>query len=145
MIIIYMISILLLLLLLSLTLFFNNKREGLDNCPPIEGTTSTGISNAANLSSVEKQMDSINHLKEQIDKNTATLEIIQVQLINSLDVKKKVDDLAKQTTNLQNAMKNLGGNMQAKGFSVAGTTKKDMPKPLPHLTDNPYAGKWRTI
>jgi t-SNARE complex subunit (syntaxin) len=139
-----MISILLLLLLLSLTLFLYNQREGLDNCPPIDGTTTAGLNNSANLSSIEKHIDNINQLKEQIDKNTSTLDTINIQLKDSLDIKKKVNDLTKQTTNLQNAMKNLGNNMQSNGFAVAGTSKKDLPNPLPNLTDDPNSGKQRT-
>ena len=49
-----MISILCLLLLLSLILFiYKNNKEGLDNCPPLEGPTTTGMHNEATLSSIK--------------------------------------------------------------------------------------------
>ena len=61
-----MILILFILLLLSLTLFLYKEREGLDNCPPIEGTTSSGLTNTANLASIKKKIDNVNVLKQQI-------------------------------------------------------------------------------
>ena len=139
-----MISILLLLMILSFTLFFFNMREGLENCPKIEGTTTTGLINRANISSIKKKVDDINKIKIQIDNNTSKINLINNQLKDTIDLKQKVNDLTESTKKLKKSLSNLAGNIQSKGFSVANTSKKNQPNPLPHLYDDPHAGKWRT-
>ena len=139
-----MILILFILLLLSLTLFLYKQREGLDNCPPIEGTTSSGLTNTANLASIKKKIDNVSGLKQQIDKNTSDIKNKSEEMKSVLDLKQKVDDLSKETIKMQNNLKKFGGLMQSKGFTVANTTKKDMPKPLPQLHSDPHAGNLRT-
>ena len=139
-----MIIILFILFLLSLTLFLYKEREGLDNCPPIEGTTSSGLTNTANLASIKKKIDNVNILKQQIDKNTSDIKTKSEEMKEVLDLKQKVADLSKETKKMQQNLANFGGAMQAKGFTVANTTKKDMPNPLPQLHSDPYAGNLRT-
>lgn len=139
-----MILILFILLLLSLTLFLYKQREGLDNCPPIEGTTSSGLTNIANLASIKKKIDNVNVLKQQIDKNTSDIKNKSEEMKSVLDLKQKVDDLSKETKKMQENLNNFGGQMQSKGFTVANTTKKDMPNPLPQLHSDPHAGNLRT-
>ena len=71
--------------------------------------------------------------KIQINKNKTSLNTLNNQLKDALDLKQKVNNLAKSTKDLQKSMSNLGSKMQGHGFAAAGTTKKDMPNPLPHF------------
>ena len=90
-----MISILFLLLLLSLILFlYKNNIEGLDNCPQLEGPTTTGMRNSATLSSIKKNVDNINNnIANQVASNTSKLETLNNNLKSVLDLKQKVTDL----------------------------------------------------
>jgi len=141
-----MISILCLLLLLSLILFIYKKdREGLDNCPPLEGPTTTGIHNEATLSSIKTNVDNINNsIATQVASNTSKLETLNNNLKGVLDLKQQVMDLAKGEKKLQQSLANFGNQLQSKGFSVANTSKKNMPNPLPQVQANAYTGQRRT-
>jgi hypothetical protein len=141
-----MISILCLLLLLSLILFIYKKdKEGLDNCPPLEGPTTTGMHNEATLSSIKTNVDNINNnLSIQVTNNTSKLETLNNNLKGILDLKQKVSDLVKGEKKLQQSLANFGNQLQSKGFSVVNTTKKDMPNPLPQVQANAYTGQRRT-
>ena len=140
-----MISILCLLLLLSLILFIYKKNiEGLDNCPPLEGPTTTGMHNKATLSSIKTNIDNINNnLATQVTNNTSKLETLNNNLKNILDLKQKVNDLAKGEKKLQQSLANFGNQLQSKAFSLVNTSKKDMPNPLPQVQANPYTGQRR--
>lgn len=141
-----MISIVFLLLLLSLILFlYKNNIEGLDNCPPIEGTTTTGMRNNATLSSIKINIDNINNnIANQVTSNTSKLEALNNSLKGILDLKQQVTDLATGEKKLKQSLANFGNQLQAKGLSLANTTKKDMPNPLPQVQASPYTGKRRT-
>ncbi len=141
-----MISILCLLLLLSLILFiYKNNREGLENCPPLEGPTTTGMHNKATLSSIKTNVDNINNnLAIQVTNNTSKLATLNNNLKSILDLKQKVSDLVKGENKLQQSLANFGNQLQSKGFSVVNTTKKDMPNPLPQVQANAYTGQRRT-
>lgn len=141
-----MISILCLLLLLSFALFmYKNNIEGLDNCPPLEGPTTTGMQNEATLSSIKTNVNNLNNnIAKQVASNTTKLETLNNNLKGVLDLKQKVDDLVKGEKKLQQSLANFGNQVQSKGFSVVNTTKKDLPKPLPQLHANPYSGQSRT-
>ena len=45
---------------------------------------------------------------------------------------------------LKQSLADFGSQLQAKGLSLANTTKKDMPNPLPQIQSNAYTGKRRT-
>lgn len=141
-----MICIVFLLLLLSLILFlYKNNIEGLDNCPPLEGPTTTGMQNTATLLSIKKNIDNINNnIANQVASNTSKLETLNNNLKGILDLKQKVSDLAKGEKKLQQSLANFGNQLQSKGFSVVNTTKKDMPNPLPQVQANAYTGQRRT-
>ena len=139
-----MICIILLLLLLSLILFLNKNREGLDNCPEIKNSTTTGIINSANISSLKQNIKNINDLEIKITKNNLDISNINKQLIDILDIKQKVKDLSKSTSNLQESLKKLGDNIQGKGFAVLGITKEEGLKPPPILTDNSTTSEFTT-
>jgi hypothetical protein len=141
-----MICIVFLLLLLSLILFlYKNNIEGLDNCPPLDGITTTGIQNQATLSSIKKNVDNINNnIANQVANNTSKLTALNNSLKGILDLKQQVTDLANGEKKLKQSLANFGNQLQAKGLSLANTTKKDMPNPLPQVQANPYSGKRRT-
>jgi hypothetical protein len=141
-----MISIVFLLLLLSLILFlYKNNIEGLDNCPPIEGTTTTGMRNNATLSSIKTNIDNINNnIANQVTSNTSKLDALNNSLKGILDLKQQVTDLATGEKKLKQSLANFGNQLQTKGLSLANTTKKDMPNPLPQVQASPYTGKRRT-
>ncbi len=141
-----MISIVFLLLLLSLILFlYKNNIEGLDNCPPLDGITTTGMQNQATLSSIKKNVDNINNnIANQVANNTSKLEALNNSLKGILDLKQQVTDLANGEKKLKQSLANFGNQLQAKGLSLANTTKKDMPNPLPQVQASPYTGKRRT-
>ena len=141
-----MISIVFLLLLLSLILFlYKNNIEGLDNCPPLDGITTTGMQNQATLSSIKKNVDNINNnIANQVANNTSKLEALNNSLKGILDLKQQVTDLATGEKKLKQSLANFGNQLQAKGLSLANTTKKDMPNPLPQVQASPYTGKRRT-
>lgn len=141
-----MICILFLLLMLSLILFIYKKDiEGLDNCPPIEGSTSTGMRNTAILSSIKTNVDNLNNnIADQVASNTSKLETLNNSLKSVLDIKQKVNDLVTDEKKLMQSLAEFGNQLQSKGLSLANTTKKDMPNPLPQVRANPYTGKSRT-
>lgn len=140
------IYIIFLLLLLSLTLFLlkNSVIEGLDDCPPIKGNTTAGIKNSARIKSIKKSISKIDDLKNQIDENTTNIKQLNVNVKNVLDLKQKVSNLSKSTDSLEKSIKNLANNIQDKGLSVVGATKKDVDKPPPVIIDNPHTGEYRT-
>lgn len=141
-----MICIVFLLLLLSLILFlYKNNIEGLDNCPPLDGPTTTGMRNASTLSSIKKNVDNINNnIANQVSSNTSKLTALNNSLKGILDLKQQVTDLANGEKKLKQSLADFGNQLQAKGFSLANTTKKDMPNPLPQVQASPYTGKRRT-
>lgn len=141
-----MISILFLLLLLSLILFlYKNNIEGLDNCPQLEGPTTTGMRNSATLLSIKKNVDNINNnIANQVASNTSKLETLNNNLKSVLDLKQKVTDLVNGEKKLKQSLADFGSQLQAKGLSLANTTKKDMPNPLPQIQSNAYTGIRRT-
>lgn len=141
-----MISILFLLLLLSLILFlYKNNIEGLDSCPQLEGPTTTGMRNSATLLSIKKNVDNINNnIANQVASNTSKLETLNNNLKSVLDLKQKVTDLVNGEKKLKQSLADFGSQLQAKGLSLANTTKKDMPNPLPQIQSNAYTGIRRT-
>ena len=132
--------------MLSLILFIYKKdREGLDNCPPIEGSTSTGMRNTAILSSIKTNVDSLNNnIANQVASNTSKLELLNNSLKSVLDIKQKVNDLVTGEKKLMQSLADFGNQLQSKGLSLANTTKKDMPNPLPQVKADAYSGKRRT-
>ena len=91
-------------------------------------------------------VDKAFHNEEQI---TSTWEAGHTQkaafhIKSVLDLKQKVNDLSKSTDSLQKSLKNLADNIQQKGLSAVGATKKDLKKPVPIITDNPHTGEYRT-
>lgn len=141
-----MICIVFLLLLLSLILFlYKNNIEGLDNCPPLDGITTTGMQNQATLSSIKKNVDNINNnIANQVANNTSKIESLNNSLEGILDLKQQVTDLTIGEKKLKQSLVNFGNQLQAKGLSLANTNKKDMPNPVPQVQANAYTGKRRT-
>jgi len=132
--------------MLSLILFiYKNNIEGLDNCPPIEGSTSTGMRNQATLLSIKTNVNNLNNnIADQVASNTSKLETLNNSLKSVLDIKQKVNDLVTDEKKLKQSLADFGNQLQSKGLSLANTTKKDMPNPLPQVKANPYTGKSRT-
>ena len=124
---------------------YKNNIEGLDNCPPLDGITTTGMQNQATLSSIKKNVDNINNnIANRVANNTSKLTALNNSLKGILDLKQQVTDLANREKKLKQSLANFGNQLQAKGLSLANTTKKDMPNPLPQVQANPYSGKRRT-
>ena len=123
------------LLLFSL-LFFIKKREGLDECPPLESATSGGLINSANINSIKNGITNLDHLKSIIDSNTHSILELNNKFQEALDINQLVKNLSKSTKVLQKSVSDLGDKMQSKAFAVIGTSKEDLPNPLPQFTDN---------
>jgi hypothetical protein len=134
------------LYLLLIPYFSSCKREGLDNCPPLENQTTTGLKNISILNSLTKTTNNIqNTLADQITSNTKSLQTLNTKYNEVLSLNKEIKDLTKKSMNLQKAVANFGNQLQNKGFSVANTSKKDMPNPLPQVQANAYTGRQREI
>lgn len=135
------------ILYLLLIPYFNNlKREGLDNCPTLENQTTTGLRNISLIDSLTKTTNNIQtSLADQINNNTSSLKTLNTKYNEVLSLNKEIKDLTKKSMNLQKAVVNFGNQLQSKGFSVANTTKKDMPSPLPQIKANAYTGRQREI
>lgn len=135
------------ILYLLLIPYFNNlKREGLDNCPTLENQTTTGLRNISLIDSLTKTTNNIQtSLADQINNNTSSLKTLNTKYNEVLSLNKEIKDLTKKSMNLQKAVVNFGNQLQSKGFSVANTTKKDMPNPLPQVQANAYTGRRREI
>ncbi len=138
-----MTNVLFLLFLLLLTFIYKKNKEGLDNCPQLDGPTTTGIQNEATLSSISTNVDKINIMAKLVENNTANIETLNNNLKDILDLKQKVNELVTSEKNMKQSLLQFGEQLQSTGLSVANTTK-NMPIPVPQIHANPYTGKWRT-
>lgn len=126
----------LLFLFLSMLLCQIKNIEGLEECPQLESITSGGVINSANINSIKQGITNLDHMKSVIDSNTNNILELNDKVKEALDINQSVQNLSKSTKVLQKSVSDLGDKMQSKGFQVLGTSKKDLPNPLPVLTDS---------
>jgi len=137
-----MINVLLLFLFILLLISKKNK-ESLDNCPQLDGPTTTGIQNEATLSSISTNVNKLNIIAQLVENNTTNIETLNNNLKDILDLKQKVNDLVTSEKNMKQSLLQFGDQLQSTGLSSANTTK-NMPIPVPQIQANPYTGNYRS-
>lgn len=136
----------LLLFLLIINLVISNK-EGLDNCnPPIQGSTTTGMTNTAHIQALQDRVDNISNshldsIQQQLSVNTGNIKNLTDKLKDFSTLQQSIANLKVLVKQNQQAMKNLGGQIQQAGYSSINAGKDGVKKPLPQATGiTPYTG-----